>query len=134
MKKILTLLSAAVLIFHWPVKGQVITETVDFDAYLSVSDNDFVNHFDGGLGLNQIQANGITGGCLETPQTVNWGNDNAKYCTRIRAQIGDTCTVSICYKYDTLQLNSINFDRAASLWLVPFRDPNHYAIASMLDS
>lgn len=114
------------------VKAQMVSETVDFDTYISSSDNDFQNRFDNGPGLNQLQVNGITGGCLETPHTENWGNDNAIYCTHFKGQIGVTYITGICFKYDTTQLNSINFDRAATLWMKPYADPNHYVIASLL--
>lgn len=114
------------------VKAQMVSETVDFDTYISTSDNDFQNRFDNGPGLNQLQANGITGGCLETPHTENWGNDNAIYCTHFKGQIGVSYITGICFKYDTMQLNSINFDRAVTLWMKPYTDPNHYIIASVL--
>lgn len=114
------------------VTAQMVSETVDFDNYISTSDNDFQNRFDKGPGLNQLQTNGITGGCLETPQTENWGNDNAVYCTHFKGQIGVSYITGICFKYDTTQLNSINFDRATSLWMKPYADPNHYVIASVL--
>lgn len=112
--------------------AQMVSETVSFNNYISTSDNDFQNRFDNGPGLNQLQTNGITGGCLETPQTENWGNDNAVYCTHFKGQFGVSYITGICFKYDTTQLNSINFDRATSLWMKPYADPNHYVIASVL--
>ena len=114
--------------------AQPVNETVTFDNYVSTTDNDFQNRFDNGPGLNQITSGGITGGCLETPLTENWGNDNAIYCTHFKGQSGETYITGICFKYDTSQLNSINFDRPVTLWLKPSADPNHYAIASLLGS
>jgi len=116
------------------LQAQMVSETVDFDTYVSASDNDFENRFDNGTGLTQIQTNGISGGCLQTPQTINWGNDNAVYCTRFKGVIGVSYITGICFKYDTLQFNNINFDRAASVWMKPYADPNHYAIASVMDT
>ncbi len=132
MKK--NLLAVFICIYCFPLitRGQMVSETVNFDNYVSVSDNDFQNRFDNGTGMNQLQVNGITGGCLETPQTENWGNDNAIYCTRFKGQTGVSYITGIYFKYDTSQLNSINFDRAASLWMKPSADPNHYIIASVL--
>lgn len=130
--KITLLLS--ILFIGMAAQAQIVSETVDFDTYISTTDNDFVNRFDNGIGMNQIQTNGITGGCLETPQTISWGNDNAVYCTRFRGVIGDTYITGICFKYDTSQFNNINYDRAASLWMKPYVDPNHYIIASVLDT
>ena len=112
----------------------MVNELVRFDYYVNAADNDFENRFTNGTGLNQLQVNGITGGCLETPQTISWGNDNAVYCTRFRGVIGDSSDLSVSFRYDTTQLNSINFDRAASLWMKPYVDPNHYIIASVLDT
>jgi hypothetical protein len=115
-------------------RGQVVHESVTFDNYVSASDNDFENRFDNGPGLTQVQANGITGGCLETPQTISWGNANAIYCTRFKGVIGESYSTGICFKYDTTQLNNINFDRPVTLWMKPYIDPNHYIVASVLDS
>ena len=132
MKKIILALIVFLFATSFLVTAQMVSETVDFDTYSSASDNDFQNRFDNGPGLNQLQTNGITGGCLETPHTENWGNDNAVYCTHFKGQIGVSYITGICFKYDTTQLNSINFDRAASLWMKPFADPNHYVIVSVL--
>src|SRR5437773_5375894 len=113
MKKILLLVSLLTCYCSLAI-AQLVTETVNFDTYVSASDNDFQNRFDNGTGLNQIQINGITGGCLETPQTVNWGNDNAIYCSYFKGVSGVTYITGICFKYDTTQLNNINFDRSVS--------------------
>jgi hypothetical protein len=114
--------------------AQVVSEAVTFDAYVSAADNDFINRFDNGLGLVQLQTNGVTGGCLETPLSISWGNDNAVYCTRFKGVTGVTYITGIFFKYDTLQLDNTNFDRAASLWMKPNADPNHYLVASVLDT
>jgi len=111
--------------------SQIVTEDVHFDNYLSSSNNDFVNRFTGGLGLSQITTNGITGGCLVTPNTVNWGNDNAIYCSKYIAAVATYTITSIVFKYDTSQINSVNFDRAVSIFLRPSADYNHYLIASV---
>src|SRR5690242_2144826 len=89
---------------------QVVNETVSFDNYISPTDNDFVNRFDIGNGLNPIPASGISGGCLETPLTISWGNDNAVYCTRYKGMTGENYTTGICFRYDTTQLNVMNYD------------------------
>ncbi|CAN5584537.1 hypothetical protein BH11BAC1_BH11BAC1_28110 [soil metagenome] len=114
--------------------SQMVNETVNFDNYISASDNDFINRFDNGPGLNQIQNNGITGGCLTTPQTESWGNDNAIYCTHFKGQVGVSYTTGICFKYDTTNLNSINFDRPVTISMKPYVDQNHYVIASVMGS
>jgi len=133
MKKNILLLNLSFFV-SLAVSAQMVNETVNFDGYVSASDNDLVNRFDNGPGLNQIQTNGITGGCLTTPQTESWGNDNAIYCTHFKGQVGVSYTTGICFKYDTTNLNSINFDRPVTLWMKPYVDPNHYVIASVLGS
>src|SRR5688572_26891958 len=115
-----------------PASAQMVNETVNFDYYISASDNDLVNLFDYGTGLTQLQANGIGGGCLETPLTISWGTDNAVYCTRFQGITGTSYTTEVCFRYDTLQLDAINYDRPVSLWMKPSADPNHYIIGSVL--
>ena len=128
MKKHFTLFS--LLIPAHMLMAQVVQE-VHFDYYNSVTDNDFENNFDNGPGLVQIQTNGITGGCLQTPDSVDWGNANAYYCSRYAPQIGDTARTSICFKYDSTQINLPSYQRALSIWLWPNADFNHYIIASV---
>jgi hypothetical protein len=119
------------VLFTYVAHSQIVTETVTFDNYVSPSDNDFVNFFSVGTGLNMLTTNGITGGCLETPLTVNWGNDNAVYCSKYIAVPLNHSTTKLSFKYDSAQVNSANFDRAVSLFLRPSADFNHYIIASV---
>ncbi|MEO8087836.1 MAG: hypothetical protein ABI763_13515, partial [Bacteroidota bacterium] len=134
MKKSFLTVMICIFIGCLSAQAQMVNETVNFDNYINASDNDFINRFDNGPGLNQIQNNGITGGCLTTPQTESWGNDNAIYCTHFKGQIGVSYLTGICFKYDTTNLNSINFDRPVTIWMKPYLDPNHYVIASVLGS
>ncbi len=127
-------LTATLLISTLPSAfSQIVTENVLFDNYISSTNNDFTNHFTGGLGLTQITTNGITGGCLTTPNTenMNWGNDNAIYCSKYIGANTYYAKTSVCFKYDSTQINSVNFDRAVSIWLNPSADFNHYIIASV---
>jgi hypothetical protein len=114
--------------------GQLVNEVVDFDNYVSPTNNDFANHFNNGLGLAQITTNGITGGCLTVPATMNWGNDNAIYCSKYVADSASLCKTHISFKYDTTVFNSSGFDRAVSIFLRPSADFNHYIIASVSHS
>jgi hypothetical protein len=109
--------------------AQLVNETVDFNNYVSSLNNDFTNFFDNGTGLTQIQTNGITGGSLQTPMTISWGNDNAYYCSKLKAAEPDSVVVSICFMFDSTLISGINFDRAASIWFNPSADWNHYLIA-----
>lgn len=111
--------------------SQIVTENILFDNYVSAANNDFVNYFTVGTGISQVTTNGITGGCLATPNTVSWGNDNAIYCSKYIASEFDYANTRIAFQYDTTQINSSNFDRAVSIFLRPSADFNHYVIASV---
>lgn len=113
------------------LQAQVVTQQVHFDIYQSAGNNDFANNFYNGNGLVQLQTNGITGGCLDTPDSVNWGNDNAIYCSRYHPNTGDTIQASICFKFDATTINTSNFDRAVSIWFLPNADFNHYIIGTI---
>jgi hypothetical protein len=110
--------------------AQVTVEQVDFDHYISPSDNDLMRHFYGTQGLTQLPGNGITGGCLQAPDSNNWGNDNSRYCSKFSAVNDSVYAVSICFQYDATLLGA-GFDRAVSVWLQPHADPNHYIIATV---
>ena len=129
MKKITLLLIFSVQLFF--VQAQIVNESVNFDSYVSVTDHDFVNHFNSGQGLYQVLTGGITGGCLVVPTTMNWGNDNAVYCSKYEADSGFYCKTTVAFKYDTAIFNSSGFDRAVSIFLHPHTDFNHYIIASV---
>ena len=126
-----TLVALMVSLFINSGRSQTVMEYVSFDNYISSSDNDFVNNFTVGTGLNQITTNGITGGCLTTPNTISWGNDNAFYCSKYENAAQNITTTRISFKYDNTQLNAVNYDRAVSIFLRPSVDFNHYVIASI---
>ncbi len=130
MKFICTFTFSAILLLINPVKSQSVVETIDFDNYISPVDNDLLNHFYGMQTLVQIPSQGITGGCLQVPDSNNWGNDNSRYCSKYKSVEDSTYTTSFCFYYDA-SLISAGFDRAASIWIQPHTDPNHYIIASV---
>ena len=113
--------------------AQFFSDQVNFDHYQSPTDNDLSNYFSGQHGFVQIQTNGITGGCLQTPDTNIWGNDNAHYCSHFAAAADTLFNVSISFFADPSQIG-VGFDRAVSIWLRPHNDPNHYIIASVSHS
>ena len=131
IKKITRTLFCIFTIASLSLRGQVVNESVDFNNYTNSSDNDFVNRFNNGTGLNQITTSGITGGCLTTPATMNWGNDNAVYCSKYKGDSASVCRTSVSFKYDTTVFSSSGFDRAVSIFLRPNADFNHYVIASV---
>ncbi|MEO8150102.1 MAG: T9SS type A sorting domain-containing protein [Bacteroidia bacterium] len=120
-----------ILIIFTHANAQVVDENVHFDFYQNASNNDFINHFSGGLGLTQIQTSGITGGCLTAPDSISWGNDNAIYCSKYKPNIGDTIVTTACFKYDGTTIHPASFQRAMSIWLTPQADFNHYIIATV---
>ena len=111
--------------------SQVINEDVLFDTYINANDNDLLNYFSGNQTLVQIPTNGITGGCLQTPDSNNWGNDNSRYCSKYQAVNNQLYTTSICFYYDPALISATGFDRATSIWVQPNTDFNHYLIASV---
>jgi len=80
--------------------------------------------------LVQIPSNGVTGGCLLVPDSNNWGNDNSRYCSKYKSQDTAEYLTNIMFYYSDSVINPNSFDRAASIWMQPFADPNHYIIAS----
>lgn len=117
-----------------PLYAQIVTEDVHFDFYQNASNNDLVNNFNGAIGITQLQNNGITGGCLDVPDSINWGNDNAIYCSHYNPGQGDTAITEICFKYDSASVQLSSFQRAASIFLNPWADFNHYVIATVSGS
>ena len=126
------LISGIILIFLCcETMAQPVTETVFFDNYVSPSNNDLVNHFSGNVLLGPITTNGITGGCLTVPTTESWGNNNAIYCSKYLNSSVYSNDTRISFKYDSTQINPINYDRAVTIYLNPVADFNHYVIASI---
>src|SRR6188768_210684 len=102
-----------------PAHSQSVVEYISFDYFVTTADNDFVNNFSNGPGFNQITTNGITGGCLTTPVTESWGNDNAIYCSKYLDSANYVSNTYISFKYDSTQLNAANFDRTVTIYLRP---------------
>ena len=130
MKNKYTLTILIILLYINPVNSQSVVETINFDNYINPSDNELVNHFYGIQTMVQIPSLGITGGCLQVPDSNNWGNDNSRYCSKYKSIIDSVYTASFCFYYDASLISS-GFDRAASIWIQPHSDPNHYIIASV---
>jgi hypothetical protein len=119
---------------HFAAYSQMVTENINFDNYISPTDNDLQNHFYSTFSafvLTPITNNGITGGCVVTPDTNIWGNDNATYCSKYKGDTATTYVTSICFKFDSTEINPTRFDRAMAIWLSPSADWNHYLIATV---
>ena len=126
------LLTLLLLIASLHAYSQSVTEYVSFDYYSTPTDNDYENNFSNGAVFSQITTDGITGGCLITPWTESWGNDNAIYCSKYVHSNSFTTNTRISFKYDSTQINTANFDRAVTIYLRPNADFNHYIIASIM--
>ncbi|MFI5218735.1 MAG: T9SS type A sorting domain-containing protein [Bacteroidia bacterium] len=111
--------------------AQVVTEDVNFDFYQSITNNDFTNNFNGITGITQIQTNGITGGCLLLEDSIDWGNDRGTYCTAYKPAAGDTAITGVCFKYDSSIVVPSALQRAMTIFMHPWADPNHYVIATI---
>ena len=118
------LLLLLLLLLNINLLSQTVSEEVKFD---NISDQS--NYFNGMQSLVQIPTNGITGGCLQSPDSNNWGNDNSLYCSKYKGINNETYKTSICFLYDSV--NTSGYDRAASIWLYPHTDFNHYIISSV---
>lgn len=134
MKKTTILLFGLLMSINLTMNAQSVIENVNFDTYVSASNNDLKNHFpynSFAMSATQIQTNGITGGCLAIADTNNWGNDNAIYCSKFKGITGGVYTISICFKYDSTTVNTTRYERPVSIWLEPHSDPNHYLITTI---
>lgn len=118
-------------IFIFNTGAQVVTQDVNFDFYQSANNNDFSNNFNGITGITQIQTNGITGGCLLLEDSIDWGNDRGIYCTAYKPDAGDTAVTGICFKYDSSTVVPSALQRAMTIFMHPWADPNHYVIATI---
>ncbi len=111
--------------------AQILNQDVTFDFYQNASNNDFVNYFGNGPGLLPSTTGGITGGCLIAPDSINWGNDDAIFCSHYKPVLNDTAVFSICFLYDSSAVHPNSFQRPVSIFLHPYADFNHYIIASV---
>lgn len=129
--KTLSTLIVLMLVLSVKTEAQVITQDVNFDFYQSATNNDFENNFYGLTNLTQIQTNGITGGCLSLIDSIDWGNDRGIYCVKYKPNSGDTTLTSISFKYDSTTVHTSSYQRAMTIWMHPWADPNHYVIATV---
>jgi hypothetical protein len=130
MKTTLTIISISFFLM-FKTQAQVVTQDVNFDFYQSVTNNDFANNFNGITGITQIQTNGITGGCLLLEDSIDWGNDRGIYCTAYKPNSGDTAITGICFKYNSATVVLSALQRAMTIFMHPWADPNHYVIATI---
>lgn len=89
--------------------GQAVTETVNFDTYTSAVNNDLANSFIPARSrpnvLTQMTTSGITGGAVMPPNSANYANDVAQYCSTYNNQLGVTTSTSMCFKFNAALVN-----------------------------
>ena len=116
MKKITLILS--LIIVQVNTFSQVINENVNFNNYVSSSNNDLLNNFilDSGEKLmTQINTNGITGGALVPPDHISSSRDRIKYCSTYKNLINSENITSISFKYNSALRNSISTQSAVEI-------------------
>jgi hypothetical protein len=116
-----TILSLLLLIVN-NVHSQIITENINFNNYVSSTNNDLTNNFTFPIGsatnfITQSNIGGITGGALIPPNTINWGNDIIRYCSTYKNTVNSMIETSICFKYNTSLINPNSFERPVSIWM-----------------
>ncbi len=101
------------------------SQTINFDNYVSATNNDLVNNFDGMHNLTQIPNNGITGGCVSTPLTMpsaSFAANLTKYkWTYTQA---NPFKASICFKYISALDPKLSQYRSSKISLVQYDSTN----------
>ncbi len=100
------------------VRSQSISDTIYFNNYTSSSNNDLTNHFWNTSWITMDTIYGITGGALNTPNTLSWGNDLIWYCKNYDNVIDTMITTSVCFKWNSALINTSTYDRAAAIFLM----------------
>ncbi len=98
-----TIHSIFFLLFSCAAYAQV-SETVDFNHYVSVSNNEYTSYFhdrraDYPAGFTVIADSGIADGCIRTPDTSAYFYAEAEYCGTYKNSIGATTTTGISFKW-----------------------------------
>jgi len=118
MKKITVMLSFIIISVN--AFSQIITENVNFDNYVSSTDNDLSNNFINNFpdnSITQINTNGITGGALVPPNNVSWGNDVIKYCSIYKNLLNSDIITSMSFKFNSTLINPNSYQRALAFFM-----------------
>jgi len=96
--------------------AQVSSDSVDFDSYVSATDNDLTNQFIDITALVQSPTNGITGGAV--PTTIQAYMGSATY-NKLYTLTSTTTAMSLCFKYDASLYDNSRVDEAALISYTP---------------
>jgi len=130
MKKLFTIL--ALLACAASLRAQYVTKLVTFDQYTLPDTNDYTIWFSGGVGYTYQVPVGSLGGYVIPPDTNAFGSGNPTYCFKYHVNGSfDSCVTSIDFLYDSTAVSPTGFQRAATLWLTPSADWNHYIEAGV---
>lgn len=80
--------------------GQI-SDSVNFNTYVSATNNDLVNKFTGSHGMVQQTTNGITGGSVLPASSITTTNDAVYFRKYNYQSLTNYTTVSVCFKYNT---------------------------------
>ncbi len=98
-------------------KGQSITDTVFFNNYVTPTNNDLVNHFSNTSWITMDTMHGITGGSLDTPDSLSWGNDLISYCKNYNNVIDTMMMTTVSFKYNSsLVMPAPHYERAVAIF------------------
>ena len=114
MKKILVILLATVKLSL--ASAQSVSDTVYFNNYSSATNNDLTNHFSNTSWITMDTIHGITGGALNTPNTLSWGNDLIWYCKYYTNVIDSGMNASVSFKWNSALINTTTYDRGAAIF------------------
>lgn len=107
MKKLLLL--GALTVISRVGLCQSVLETVDFNTYVSATNNDLTNRFLVSQSttnfLTQVTTGGITGGALMPPNFADYNLDYYNYCSTYANPRGGLTETSVCFKYNGTLVN-----------------------------
>lgn len=103
------------------------TYTVNFDNYISSTDNDYSNNFiESTVGVfTPVTTGGIVGGAIEPANTGSYGNDLATYRVSSSIPAGKMMKVSLNFQYKSSLVNPNSNETICLIWFKPNNSLNH---------
>jgi len=110
------LIILTLLVNSFFASAQASSDSVNFDTYVSATDNDLTNRFTDITALVQSPTHGITGGAVQTTLQAYMGS--ATY-NKLYAIASTTTAMSLCFKYDASLYDNSRVDEAAQISYTP---------------
>jgi hypothetical protein len=98
MKRVLCFICISALL---QTANAQISDSVNFNTYVSATNNDLVNKFTGSHGMVQQTTNGITGGSVLPAPSITTTNDAVFFRKYSYQSLTNYTTVSVSFKYNT---------------------------------